>query len=53
MKTILAIIGLVIVSRFAWFMTQKMNPELFANQNFQIGYWVAVIVGGLLVLGRD
>lgn len=53
MKTLLALVGLVLVSRFAWMVIQKMNGELFANQSFQIGYWVVVIVAGILVLGRD
>lgn len=53
MKTLLALVGLVLVSRFAWMVIQKMNPEFFANQSFQIGYWVVVIVAGILVLGRD
>ena len=53
MKTRLALVGLILVSRFAWMVIQKMNPELFASQSFQVGYWVVVIVGGILVLGRD
>lgn len=53
MKTIFALVGLAIVARFAWILIEKLKPELFAENSFQVGYWVCVIIGGFLVLGKD